>query len=167
MSSFDKIENAAIDVSRKLFDNQIDILGKKTRVARVRLNEDKYGDEDVEVLSKDEIECIINYPSGGVPLGRKRSENGFSSSVESSHVSLWDILPIELYTKWSDNVEKGDILVDFAKDENGNYIKFVLQITETVGEFRQNLTWKKNQCAPYNYSGLPKEIVNYIEMLTI
>lgn len=166
MSSFQsKLERASINLNRKLFDNQIKIMGKEVKVTRVKLEKNKYEDiDDIQIIKKDEIVCVINYPIGGVPLNRVRSD-GFTQEVKSTNIYLFDIIPIDIYTKWQDNVERGDIIIDKVLDENNNVIKFILQVSEVLGEFRTSLRWKKSQAAPFNDPSIPPEIQIEIDSL--
>lgn len=157
----DKLEFSSASIRRKLFDNNIAILGQTSNVIRIKPDRDKYGDENtLKIVSKDIIECIIFYP-GEVPLSRGRSSLEFDQ-VDNSKIYLYDILPISLYTKFADNVEKYDFIIHTVKDEEDNETKMFLQVSEIVGSFKSSLMWKKCQCAPYN-GVYTKEIENLIK----
>lgn len=149
MSLQDKIEQSSLNLRRKLFDNQITMMGKTTKVLRLKIDVNEYNDaNNVKIISQDLIECIIQYP-GEIPITRGRTDEAFDTA-SNPHLYLFDILPISLYTKWQDNVEKYDILIDKISDERRRSIKFILQVSEIVATFRSSLLWIKRQCAPYN-----------------
>jgi hypothetical protein len=142
------LEESNIAIKRVLFDNQIEMMGKMTKALRLKIDEDRYGDGEIKIISKSIIECMIIYP-GNVPLLRNRAD-ATSDTNASQNIMLFDILPIDLYAKWGDNIERFDFIIDKTKDENGNYTKFILQVSDLVGTFRDSLQFKKWLCAPYN-----------------
>lgn len=144
-----KLEFASASLRRKLFDQQITLTGKATKVMRVKMKINDYGDAgETKIVSNGIVECYLEYP-GEIPLTRSRKDEAFDQA-SNPHLYLFDILPISLYTKFSDNIEKYDFIIDKVLDEHGNAIKFVLQVSEMVGTFRSSILWKKSQCAPYN-----------------
>lgn len=157
----DYIEEANTSIKRTLFDNQIEMMGKMTKALRLKIDEDRYEDGEIKVISKDIIECMIIYP-GEVPLLRNRV-NQFVESTSSENIYLMDVLPIDLYTRWTDRVERFDFIVDKIKDENNNYTKFILQVSDMVGTFRNSLQFRKGRCAPYN-GPLTSEIESALEL---
>lgn len=161
MSLQDKLVRSSIKIRQKLFDNQIHLMGQSAKVIRIKPDKNQYGDDkSLKIISKDTIECIINYP-GNVPLSRNRTNNSFEQ-VSNTGIFLMDVLPIDLYSQWQDNVEKFDFIIHTVKDEQDNDIKFLLQVSEVVGSFTSSLLWKKNLCAPYN-GVYAKEILNMIQ----
>jgi len=142
------LEESNIAIKRTLFDNQIELMGKMTKALRLKIDEDRYGDGEIVIISKSIVECMIVYP-GNVPLLRSRSD-AVTDTTSGQNIYLMDILPIDLYAKWGDNIEKHDFIVDKTRDENGNYTKFILQVSDLVGTFRDSLQFKKWLCAPYN-----------------
>lgn len=163
MSSIqDRLEQSSLKIRQKMFDNQIHLTGQSAKVIRIKPDKNDYGDDKgLKIISKDTIECIIHYP-GDVPLSRNRTDNSFEQ-VSSTGIFLMDVLPIDLYTQWQDNVEKFDFIIHTIKDEQGNDIKFLLQVSEVVGSFKSSLLWKKSLCAPYN-GVYTQEILNMITL---
>ena len=125
----DKLEDANIKIRHILFDNQIRNMGMSTRALRLKLNINKYGDttEKAKVILQNFVDCVINYP-GDVPLMRERADET-TETTSGNHIFLFDILPIDIYTKWEDNIERYDFIIHKVKNEVGDYTKFVLKIT--------------------------------------
>ncbi len=150
MSIQSKLEKAGRKGRWKFHDNTIRTLAKPTKSLHVKILEDKYGDdEELEFFYKGEIENIIKYP-GEIPINRFRN-TGVDSQVGQTNVFLFDILPIEVYTKWQDNLEVGDFIIDHLIDERENLIKILLKVTEDLGLFGTNyLFGRKCYAAPYS-----------------
>jgi hypothetical protein len=161
----DLIEDSNILARRLLFDNQIKSLGLLTTATRIKFDVDqRYGDENnPKAIYNDNIEVVISYP-GGVPLTRNRSDDT-NTEVNGTAVFLYDVLPIKIYSKFEDKIEKGDYLLHRFKDEIGNYTTLVLQIVEILGSFRKNLLWKENNAAPANT--IPPEVDQVIKTLDL
>jgi len=136
-------------LQRKLFDNTVQVMGLPTSVTFFKITEDDFGDETTTVLKKDTIDVIFNFPAE-IPLDRYRVGNDEKTSVDESHTFFFEVLPIEVYTKFSDNVEKGDLLIYTITDDQNNPINLLLKISETFGGGRVSLVWKKQYCALYN-----------------
>lgn len=156
MSYQDKIEKALLPVTRKLYDYQIEITGTEFNVVRVRFQEvDMYGDTSEPImLVEDNITCFINYPDE-IPLNRLRSMNNelspdINESGSSTGVYFYDILPIEIWTKWTDHIEQGDFLAHTIIDDNDNSLVMILRVSENFGRFKKYLTWRKQNAAPYS-----------------
>lgn len=147
-SIHDRYEQQTFGLKRKLFDNQIRLMGNELTAIRVVITEDEYKDEEYEIVSHNTITCIINFPAE-IPLFRYRANNNNDVS-DSNGIYLFDVLPIELYTKWDDNMEKGDILITKMTDENDEVIKMLFRVSETLGTFAKYLNWKKSHIAPFN-----------------
>lgn len=136
----EKIEQAQIKALHKLYDNNIKLTGKSSLVFRYRLEKNEYGDvTDYQFIKDDKIEIRIKYP-GDLPLNRFRKSEA-SDVVNNSSLYLIDILPIQVFSKFDDNLLKGDFIVDQLKDENGNKINVLLAISESLGSINiSNIT---------------------------
>lgn len=149
MSYQSKIAQALAKVKRKNFDRMIKLVGRPISVLRFRITTDMYDDETRTLIDKQRLEVNMVFPSE-IPLYRF-DRNNYNKDVDDTGVFMFDILPIEIFTKWGDKVEKGDFIVCKLRDEVGNGIELLLQITETVGQFdTYSLIWKKSLCAPYS-----------------
>ena len=163
MSIQSKLAKVHSGLMRKLFDYQIGLIGSDVKVIRLKITENQYLDETIEVISDDLIELKLVLPTE-IPLYRLRGE---AQDVidEKSGLFLYDILPIEGYSKFTDNIEKFDILIKKMKDENSSTdpMLMILRVTEPVGSFNvDELVWKKFYCAPYNLT-LTTEMQTIIE----
>jgi len=165
-----KLDKALTPAKRKLFDNTINVLGLEVDGVRIRVEEDMYSNEDEPtILRTDTISCIINYPPE-LPLFRSRSDNNelppdkVVDNGSSTGVFFFEILPIEIWTKWSDNVESGDFIIHKIEDEQGNDLKIILKVSEVLGSFRSSLIWKKLHCALYNgkYESMLSNIIDNV-----
>jgi hypothetical protein len=61
---------------------------------------------------------------------------------------FYDILPVEIYTRWQDAIENGDVIYFWAGDENGNKMPVVFKIMDQKGAFSSQLIWRKFLAAP-------------------
>ena len=149
MSIQDALSRKLSPIKRKLFDYKIRLSGNRSKIIRLKTTENKYGDEDITIVSDCQIIAIRNYPSE-IRLYRLRTEVQIPIS-ESTGIYFYDILPIEVFTQWKDNVEVGDILVRKIRDENycTDPLLNIIRITEVLGAFTDELAWKKSQASPH------------------
>lgn len=146
----DKIELKRNSQRKKLYNNKIRLLGTESKILRLRVTENKYGDEETILLSNEEMIVYLNFPTD-VPLNRYRNTSSGSDSIATEGVYLFDILPIELHCDWNSDIEKGDFIVYKTEDTKSNLnIKMLLRVSEIVGQFRKTLLYKKYNVAPYN-----------------
>jgi hypothetical protein len=139
---------ASAKVQRRLFDNSIHVNGREVSGLKISLIEDIFQNTEEEIALKyDNIEAIVNYPTD-FPIDRYRLEGQLS--VGETRTFFFDVLPIEIYTKIDNSVEKDDYIFHFFEDEHGNRVPMLLQITETFGRFTTSLIWRKHYCAPKN-----------------
>jgi hypothetical protein len=159
-----KLETSSLEIRKLLWNQQVELTGKESKVLRLKLSRNDYGDAtEMTILSKDDITIYIDYP-GLIPLIRKRSDTGFQTSIQSTNLYMWDILPIGIYAKWEDQLEKGDIILDQIKNEGGDYSPIILQVSDEVGTFKTNLLYIKYLAAPYN-EVLPDEVMSIVDHL--
>ena len=146
MSLYNSIASSSLKVKRRLFDNMVERLGRTTKVIRIQYKEDMYKDlTDVNALSTNEISVMFRF-SEDMPLDRFRLEE--TDYVNDTRTFFFDILPIEVFTRIEDSIEKRDLLFFWFTDENNNKIPMLLQITETFGRFETGLVYKKLYAAP-------------------
>ena len=164
MSIQSKLEKANIKSLYKLFDNQVTLMGKPSYVSRIRVERNKYGDDETyEFIAENDIEIIISYPSE-IPLNRFRT-NANDTSIDTSSIYLFDILPIEGFAKFSSNIMKGDFILDIIEDENFGEMKILMRVSEEVGSTGSvGLVYRKLLLAPYNGEIYP-ELQSYIDSL--
>jgi hypothetical protein len=83
-----------------------------------------------------------------MPLIRLRAGKGTQAQVQATGLFFYDILPVEIYIRWKDQIEVNDILYFFAKDENGDKMPVVFKILDQKGAFSSQLIWRKMIAAP-------------------
>ena len=141
-------ELGLIQGKRTVYDLNISRVGVTAYLFRYKFTKDKHGDNtEIKFVSSDTIECIIKYPPD-VPLFRNRAATG--EAIVSSGVFLYDIMPIDVYFKFTDNVEKGDYLVHVIRDSLDNKDIIMLQVADVVGSFHTRIVQRKGIVAPYN-----------------
>lgn len=146
MSIYQSISDKSAKLKRRLIDENIRKMGREMKIIRIQGQEDIFQDmTDISEISKDVINAIIKFPTE-VPLDRYRADG--QANVEETRTFFFDLLPIEAYTKFSDHVEKRDLLFFWLEDESYNRIPFLLQVTEVFGSFNTGLVYKKLYLAP-------------------
>lgn len=146
MSIFDSLTKANQKIKKRLFDSNIKKLGRTIKVVRIQYQEDMYKDlTDVEALSSNEISAIINF-NEEMPLNRFRLDG--TDHIEDTRTFFFDLVPIEIFTRFEDQLELRDLLFFWFTDENANKIPMLLQITEVFGRFESSLIYKKAYAAP-------------------
>jgi hypothetical protein len=133
---------------RKLSDYHIFTAGRRTECTRLSRNADVWGNENLTSISVSTAPVIFIFPPGEMPLIRLRVGNGTQAEVQSSGLYFYDILPIEVYTRWEDRLEPGDVIYFWAGDENGNRMPVIFKILDQKGSFSSQLIWRKFIAAP-------------------
>jgi hypothetical protein len=146
--SYNKINNWTARSIRKLSDYHIFVAGRRTECTRLSRNTDVWGNDNPETISVATVPVIFIFPPGEMPLIRLRAGNGTQAEVQSSGLYFYDILPIEVYARWGDNLEPGDVIYFWAGDENGNRMPVVFKILDQKGAFSSQLIWRKFIAAP-------------------
>lgn len=150
MSIQNKLAKSQIKIRNRLHDFMISQTGTKTKVVRLKVLKNLEGDaEDIEVVSHDELTVVIDY-SEELPLTRLR-KNLLTPQATTSNVYLYDILPIMVFARYDNMIDRDDILIRKLNVYNDTFYH-VIQITETLGNFNgDQLTMMKYQSAPYTY----------------
>jgi hypothetical protein len=148
MAMYNKINDYCVPAIRKLNDYHVFTGGRKTECTRLSCNTDIWGNDNLETISVSSVPVIFIFPPGEMPLIRLRARNGMQAKVQSTGLFFYDILPIECYTRWKDNLENGDVIYFWAGDENGNKMPVVFKILEQKGSFSSQLIWRKFLAAP-------------------
>ena len=156
MSLQDRLAKSSIGLKRKMFDFAVKQNGVETPVIRVQVQRDMYGQGRTAVIDNGTQTVFLDIPNE-LPMSRLR-KNVTSAVAETQSVFFYDILPIEGYAKFEDNVEKDDYLIHIVKMDNNTNWFLVLQVTEILGNIvNRHLTWKRFQCAPYS-GAMPEEV---------
>jgi hypothetical protein len=148
MGSYDKINGWIAKSIRRLHDYHIFTQGRRTECTRLTKVNDVWGNADAETISVSQVQAIFVFPPGEMPLIRLRAGRGTQAEVQSSNLFFYDILPTEVYVRWADSLEVGDVLYFFVLDENGNKIPVVFKILDQKGAVSSQLIWRKMLAAP-------------------
>jgi len=155
MGVYDKLSMAFGKQKRKLFDYQISLSGTEAKVVLLKLNNNKYKDEEVEIVKHFITDMIIDIP-GEIPIDRLRT-NVLVPRATTQSIFFYDVLPIQVFTKFEDNLERGDILIQRITMDNLEYY-MVLEIADTLGDvLGRNIIYKKHNAAPCTQN-LPAEV---------
>jgi hypothetical protein len=146
--AYNKINDWTAKSIRKLSDYHIFVSGRRTECTRLSRNTDVWGNEELTPISTSSVPVIFIFPPGEMPPIRLRAGNGTQAEVQSTGLFFYDILPIEVYTRWEDRLENGDVIYFWAGDENGNKIPVVFKILDQKGAFSSQLIWRKFLAAP-------------------
>jgi hypothetical protein len=156
MTYQERLEKSQILAQKALFDNNIRLLGNESQVLRIQLTEDlRYQDQDIELITNEVIEVYIDWPFD-VPMNRYRQ--GLVTNVSQQGLHFFDILPIDLFYKWTPNDDvainkgnlvEGDLLV-YAIQDIDQKIPVIFRVSEILGTLRKNMVFHKAQMAPYN-----------------
>jgi len=162
LSLQNKIADSQVLMRRKLRDYKVWQSGVESTVIRLIVQTDMYDDETITLVSNDVITVTLDLPDE-IPYTRlRRSVEDMTSSTEN--LFLYDIIPITGYSQYSDNVEKGDILIHkIYDDENVDPYLFVLRVSEVIGTVSiGHITSRKFLCSPHNMP-LPAEVQTIID----
>jgi len=167
MTIQDALSEKQDKLRRRLFDLNILRAGREYDAVRITSEEfDMYGNPMLEIPEiQSRITVIINYPDQ-IPLERIRVNSGGSSEArlanDGTSSFFFDVLPIEIYSKFTNLIEKEDYIIHRLEDENGNSIPVILKITDSLGTFGRSLTWRKLLAAPYT-DIIPESLSDIIE----
>lgn len=148
---YDYIARASAKVKQALFDESVQVYGRRVNALRLTTDEDIFHDitnEEVLDTGATMVSMVIIFPDE-IPLDRYRyNEN--EQAVSTTRIFFFDLLPIVGYTKLSDNMEKDDLVFFTLNDEKDNKIPMLLQVTDVFGKFDTSLIYKKVNLAPYH-----------------
>lgn len=156
---------------RKLFDFNVKILGTKTQLLRITISStDSWGQTTEQYDSTVINNAIVKHPwASNIQIFG--SLNQSINNYETSAIDLWDVLPIVIFIPFSGDTEekqvavkKGDLFVECLRDEHGNKIPLILEITKIYGSFFvKNIVGKYLEAALYR--GTPaQEVQNIINI---
>lgn len=148
MSAYDKINNFNAKAIRKLSDYHIFTQGRQSECTRISKQTDVWGNEETFTISVSTVRAIFVFPPGELPLIRIRAGKGSQAETQATGLYFYDVLPTEVYIRWEDEIEVGDILYFYATDEKENKIPVVFKILNEKGSFSSQLIWRKMIAAP-------------------
>lgn len=161
MSVQSKLAKSQIAMRNRLHDYNISQIGTETKVVRLKTTRTLEGDfDEEEVVSHDTLILYLALPEE-IPITRFR-KNLLQPEAKTDNVFFYDILPIDVYAQYKDNLAKDDILIRRLNVYNDSFYQ-VLQITETLANFQgDQLTWMKFQSAPYT-APFTQEIADIVD----
>lgn len=114
-------------------------------MVRLKIEVDRYGDsQDVTIQTDDKIEAIVDFPDG-VPL-----YTDGDSEVSRVGSFIYDVLPIEAFFRFEDNVAPDDyIVMRFFDQKNDGFIQ-VYKVAELIGNMGVGVLSMRYSLAPYN-----------------
>jgi hypothetical protein len=148
MAAYNKINDYLAPSIRKLSDYHVFTQGRRTECTRLTKINDVWGNADSDTISVSQVQAIFVFPPGEMPLIRLRAGKGTQARAQSTGLFFYDILPVEIYVRWEDRLEVGDVLYFFALDENGGKMPIVFKILDQKGAFSSQLIWRKMLAAP-------------------
>lgn len=175
-SVLDKLTPVITEISRKMNDVNLNILGTKAKVLRI-----VYGEKDVFGESTENLEpacdiianVIIKHPLGSqVQLFESLSDQ----TLETDSLDLWEILPFEMrilsegtYGTEPVAIKKGDLIIEVLEDFRSNKVPLILKVTKVFGGFfGKNMNSRKFELTLYRGtlpSFILKAIENYVNNL--
>lgn len=157
MSIQDKISANTYEWKQKIFDTHIEYLGNEVKALNFDITEiNHYGDTELTISTDNQITAIIDFPNNEVPIT-------FDTGNQSEeHFHLYDVLPIEGYFKFEDNIKVKDIIVLKIQISPSNTQLVSLQVLEPIVRAMKYVTWQKFRLAPYTFN-----IDKYPEIQTI
>jgi len=143
MALQDSLSNKTYKWKRQLFDINIDYLGNEIKAIMFSEEEiNHYGDKVLTISEDKLINVIIDYPGEELPI---------TSDGDNSQFHLYDVLPIEVFTKFQDSIKFGTILVHKISITDDNSKLIALRISNQISKADgKNVVWNKWQAAPYN-----------------
>jgi len=160
MSIQNSLSKASTKVRRRLFDENVKRKGRTVQGLKISIKEDMFQNQETEaVLADEEITVVINFPDD-IPLDRVRLDG--SSAVSQTRTFFFDILPMEVFSEFSDKLETNDYIFFYFLDEENNMIPMIIKISETFGRFTTDMIWKKHYAA-FSNGDVPPEIINLIK----
>lgn len=160
-----RISEYQSQLKRRLRDYHVLTAGTDIEVVRIKTEENKYGDQEIEVIDHGKIVVSLDIPDE-LPIDRFRSDVTIPAA-ETENIYLYDVIPITGAARFEDNIEKGDILIYRVWDEmenslNNKPLVLVLRVSEVLGSIsHERLTGRSFYCAPHNVA-LPQEVQDII-----
>jgi len=158
----DKIAKSQITAQHKLRDYKVDQNGFEGQIIRLKTEENRYGDENIQIVNDDVITLSLDLPDE-IPYSRMRTDVT-KEVAKTQSLYLYDVLPIEGFAKYDDNVEKGDLLIHKIYDNREDGIPFylVLRVSEILGTISlRYISSRKFYCSPHNMA-LPQRVQDII-----
>lgn len=152
----------------KLFDNKVRKKALDVRVIRVNITEDKFENQDFEVIDHGTIDIIIKIPGNDLQAFQGQRTN---NDTYNNGLSVYSILPIQAWTTSDANLSIKDILLfkiltkPYDDDSTETQIQ-ALQVASSAGKVTTTKLYNVWNVAPYSfnrdeYSNIETIINNY------
>ena len=153
MSLQSKMQKATSSYARKVFDTHIHHIGQQSNLVRISIISDKYGDSDYTITANEDFTGYLNFPGGELPI----TSGTDNTDTTQNNIHIYNLLPIELYTKHETELKEGDIILHKVRTnvnlETSNSDAFrilSLQVVDQIAKFNGvELMWNKFIVAPY------------------
>lgn len=146
--AYNKINDFNARAIRKLSDYAIFTQGRRTECTRLTKVTDTWGNSESDTIAASSVQAVFVFPPGEMPLIRLRAGKGTQAEVQASGIFFYDILPVEIYVRWEDKIEVGDVLYFTVLDENGHKMPVIFKVLDQKGAFSSQLIWRKMIAAP-------------------
>jgi hypothetical protein len=170
----DRLLQANDSIKRVLRDEKIRVSGIEMRsiVFDSEIERDIFGDEigDNQTYSYKEIPVILPTLEE-IPLSRLRKDLSVVQTISKQSLYLYDVLPLQIKTRFTDTLEQDDIIVIKIFDEKNKSLSkdfnkpfyMTLRVVEVTGYFSpKSLTDMKFNVAPYTQK-FSQEVIDIIE----
>jgi len=135
------------NLRKKLIDNKMKRIGLDLELFVLSVENNKYEDETkIELLDTRTVFGYIDYPGEEIPITNKFGNN---SSTLGFH--LYDILPIEFYCRWEDNINISDIIIHKILMPDDTMKAITLQVVDRVARADADFIFQKFILAPYTF----------------
>ncbi len=162
MSFQNKIQRDMASLQRIYFDISLEHLGDEENFLSISLEEDRFNNREYTIQEIGKKTGYIDFPEKNVPLTNK---NGSNSATDSGF-HLYELLPIEGYFRFEDQVKLQDILIKpYEIREGVTYKALILQLVDNISRFTAaGVVWEKWSLAPPTFNtNIYEEIFTHID----
>jgi hypothetical protein len=132
------------NIKRTLFDKNVRIMGEVVNCLRITLTEDvDFPDDKVmTITSSGNMDLVIDFPGDELPLYSNSSDYSNVKNDQQNMFYLYDVLPIKCYSKFTDDLKVGDIIIykNYTPDRVAS--PFIFQVTRSNGQFGRTQVWR-------------------------
>ena len=154
----DKVQMSTRFLRRKLFDSNLRIQGMEVKAILCSVEKDNYENTSITINGYKDTVARLIFPNDEIMLGK---------SGNDTTVHLYDLLPIQGYLPFQEDVKEDDIIVFLYLDEYDNPVPVILVVTRLVAKFNRSITWKKYMFGLYHaepFDDLKNIINEYLEI---
>lgn len=136
----DALNQAIAPLQKRVFDLNIDLVGTYAKTMLLNIEEDMYGDEELEIRDRGTIYVSLTFPGNELPISwtEPNEDDPESNSLVNGSLHMYDLLPITARVKFSDSNAKSkirmkDIFLYKIKISDDNFLVFPFQFIERIG----------------------------------